>query len=91
MQLHVYADGQGSTAGEKLQPILSRLRSVLEESRRAIYSLRAETDVEYLEDWLARDIERRGIGASIDVRIVVEGTPRRLRHTSNGSREHAGT
>lgn len=80
MQLHLLAEEFTDTpARSKLERILGRLRTVIEEGRNTVFSLRAPVSVDDLEEALARDgADLRGEQA-VDLRIVVEGKRQPLR------------
>jgi signal transduction histidine kinase/ligand-binding sensor domain-containing protein len=81
MQLHVLADElePSTPAKSKLDRILARMRSVLDEGRQAIFELREERNEKVaIEQLLAQDADQlRGV-QPVDVRVVVAGEPRPL-------------
>lgn len=80
MQLHILADELSDTpARSKLERILGRLRTVMEEGRLTVFSLRAPTGIDDLEHALARDgADLRG-DQPVDLRVMVEGKRQPIR------------
>jgi signal transduction histidine kinase len=80
MHLHLLADELiDSPLRPKLDRLLERVRSAIDEGRAAVQGLRARLDPsEALENALARDGKDFQVGGHTAYRIIVEGKPRRL-------------